>query len=93
MPPKSSTANMSSDDSRQSASVLGELKDTVQSQAKDIQRLKSEIKKLGGDPNPKATAAATSVSHGGHGGGAEPSAEEVAHYLENPFYQVSLQRV
>lgn len=90
MPPKSPTL-AASDDSRQSASVLGELKDTVQLQAKEIQRLKGEIKKLGGDP--KATAVATSVSHGGHGGGAEPSEEDVAHYLENPFYQVSLQRV
>jgi Mg/Co/Ni transporter MgtE len=93
MPPKSSS-NVSADDSRQSASVLAELKETVQSQAKEIQRLKGELKRLGGDPNnAKATAVATSVSHGGHGAGGEPSEEDVAHYLTHRFYHVSLQRV
>ncbi|KAL3909662.1 MAG: hypothetical protein SGARI_002490, partial [Bacillariaceae sp.] len=88
---KSSAKRVASN--QQSASVLGELKETVQKQADEIQRLKGELKTLQGDPKTKATAAATSVSHGGHGAGAEPSEEDVAHYLEKPFFQVSFQRV
>lgn len=78
---KSSTSNDST--------VLGELKDTIRDQAKEIERLRSELK---GNTGSKATTTA-SVSHGGHGGGGEPSEEEVAHYLQEPFYKTSLKRV
>jgi cation transporter-like permease len=69
------------------STVLRELKDTIRNQAKEIEQLKANLK---GHQTPNAAA-----SHGGgHGhGGGEPTEEEVAHYLEQPFYQVSLTRV
>lgn len=70
------------------STVLGELKDTVRNQAKEIERLKSELKTKNG-----SKAATSSVSHGGHGGGAEPSEEELTDYLQEPFYMTSLKRV
>ncbi|KAG7364969.1 magnesium transporter [Nitzschia inconspicua] len=78
-----------SNNSLQSASVLKELKETIQIQAREIEQLKAEIKKQ--SITQKSSAAAASVSHGGHG--APAGEEDVAHYLKKPFFLVSLQRV
>lgn len=69
------------------STVLGELKETIRSQAKEIEQLKADFKQ---QTTPKSTA-----SHGGgHGhGGGEPSEEDVANYLQEPFYKTSLTRV
>jgi cation transporter-like permease len=88
MAPQSTIA----DNVTSSSSVLGELKETIQTQAREIERLREELK---GITTRKAAAVATSVSHGGHGGGAagEPSEEDVARYLRQPFYEISAHRV
>ena len=67
------------------STVLGELKETIRTQAQEIERLKTDL---------KASKPSTSHAGGGHGhGGGEPTEEEVAHYLNQPFYKTSLSRV
>jgi magnesium transporter len=79
---------MANDDNKTSASALGELKETIRSQQKEIERLKAKLAK-GGDGE-KGSAA----GHGhGHGGDVELSPEELARYLHSPFYRVGLERV
>ena len=75
------------DDNKKSASALGELKETIRSQATEIERLKAQL--AGGAGKKKKAAASTSHGHGG----AEPTEEEVARYLHDPFYTVGMQRV
>jgi len=79
---------MANDNSKHSASALGELKETIQSQKKEIERLKAQVASSKGGGKTKKAA----VSHG-HGGGEELSEEEVARYLHDPFYTVGFQRV
>jgi len=75
---------MSNDNSKNSASVLGELKETILSQKNEIERLKAQLGSTGKTKK--------STGHG-HGGGEELSAEEVARYVNDPFYRVGLERV
>lgn len=77
---------MPNDDSKNSASALGELKETIRSQKKEIERLKAKI--ASSDKSKKPSAA----SHG-HGGDVELSKEELNRYLHDPFYRVGMQRV
>lgn len=67
------------------SSVLRELKEIVSKQKEEIESLKSQLKgtKRGAVP---------SQSHGGHGGG-EESIEDIATYLQKPFYALALKRV
>lgn len=69
------------------SSVLTELKETIKKQQSEIETLKKQLLK------PAAAGAASAVSHGGHGGGGEVSAEELDSYLNQPFYGVALARV
>lgn len=79
---------MSKDNTKYSASALGELKETIRSQKEEIEKLKSQLASAG---KPKKSAG---PSHGhGHGGGEELSEEEVTRYITDPFYRVGLQRV
>jgi cation transporter-like permease len=87
-----------------SASVLGELKETIQAQAHEIQQLKAQLKAAGTittktsiNPSTVTTTTAAlapiiSVSHGG-GHGAISTAGDEGQYLHKPFFKVSLQRV
>lgn len=72
------------------STVLGELKETIRNQAKEIEQLKADLKQ-----HTTTTTKIGSAGHGGgHGhGGGEPSEEEVAHYLQIPFYRTSFTRV
>jgi cation transporter-like permease len=65
------------------SNVLGELKETIRNQKKELEQLRAQVSK---------TQPASSSSHGGHGP-AEPSQEEVANYLNEPFYATSFRRV
>ncbi|CAB9507429.1 Divalent cation transporter [Seminavis robusta] len=65
-----------------SSSVLGELKETIRKQQAEIEGLKKQV----GGSKP-------SVSHGGHGGGAELSEDEVSQYLTQSFHSMALSRV
>jgi len=77
---------MSSDKLKNSASALGELKETIRLQKKEINSLKTQLASAGKTKK--------SAGHGhGHGGGEELSEEEVARYIHDPFYKVGLQRV
>jgi cation transporter-like permease len=93
-----SLSNMAPKSTAPSASALGELKETIQSQAQEIQRLQAELKQAqqqsgSSSSSSSKTKAATAISHGGGGHGAAAGEEDVAHYLSKPFFQVSLQRV
>lgn len=75
-----------SNDKSSSASALGELKETIRSQKKEIEQLKAELSNAGKTKK--------SGGHGhGHGGGEELTEEEVARYVHSPFYRVGLERV
>lgn len=77
---------MSADNVKNSASALGELKETIRSQKKEIERLKAQIN--------GSVEAKKSSGHGhGHGGGEELTEEEVIRYVNDPFFRVGLQRV
>lgn len=66
------------------SSVLGELKATIRLQKAEIEKLQQQLK--------QQAPAKSSASHGGHGGG-EVSEEDIAGYLEEPFYTTSFKRV
>jgi len=66
------------------SAVLRELKETIKKQANEIESLKKQARKEG-----KAPAA----SHGAHGGGGEPSDDELDAYLHKPFYYIASKRV
>lgn len=66
------------------SSVLRELKETIQKQAKEIDTLKKSLK-TGNAPPPAST--------GGAHGGAPPSDDEIAQYLNKPFHGVAFNRV
>mmetsp|Transcript_12017 Transcript_12017/g.28501 ORF Transcript_12017/g.28501 Transcript_12017/m.28501 type:complete len:340 (+) Transcript_12017:197-1216(+) len=77
---------MSADNVKNSASALGELKETIRSQKKEIERLKAQID--------GSVEAKKSLGHDhGHGGGEELTEEEVIRYVNDPFFRVGLQRV
>ena len=75
-----------SSDRQHSASALGELKETILSQKKEIERLKAELSSAG------KPAKSGGHSHG-HGGDVELSEEDLARYIHSPFYKVGLERV
>lgn len=77
---------MSNNDKQTSASALGELKGTIRSQQKEIERLKAKI--ASGEKSHKSSAG----GHG-HGGDVELTEEELNRYLHDPFYRVGMQRV
>ncbi|GAX15806.1 magnesium transporter [Fistulifera solaris] len=66
------------------ASVLRELKETINRQKEEISNLKSQL---------KGTKRASTPSHGAHGGGGEESIEDIATYLKKPFYAIAFKRV
>eukprot|EP00980_Cylindrotheca_fusiformis_P001982 scaffold443_cov125-Cylindrotheca_fusiformis.AAC.31 len=66
--------------------VLGELKETIRKQKNEIEKLQLELKRQ------DKSKGATSVGHGGHGGG-EVSEEDISNYLQEPFYKTSFRRV
>lgn len=84
---------MSPNDNKKSASALGELKETIRSQAKEIERLKAKIGSGSGSSSDGKKKAASSGGGGGHGGECELTEEELAKYLNDPFYMVAYQRV
>lgn len=73
----------------ESSTVLRELKETIRKQAVEIEALKRQAK-TGTDVT---TTKSASHSHGAHGGGGEVSADDLASYLERPFYSIASQRV
>jgi len=76
-------------DKDNSASALGELKETIRSQKQEIERLKAKI-----GSSEKGQKSPSSGGHGhGHGGDVELTEEELNRYLRDPFYRVGLQRV
>jgi len=85
----------------ESASALRELKETIKSQAAEIDALKKQLVASGGGKKASAATqqqqsakkATAAPSHGAHGGGGDVSAEELASYLERPFYAVASHRV
>lgn len=80
MPPRDEATSADS-------SVLRELKETIRKQAAEIEDLKRNLKK---------SSPPTRIQHGGggsHGGGAGIAADEIALYLNKPFYSVALHRV
>lgn len=78
-------------DDKNSASVLGELKERIRSQAKEIDNLKAELASGGGDTKSKSQGGGG--GGGGHGGECELTEEELTQYLNDPFYKVGMQRV
>jgi magnesium transporter len=70
--------------SKNDSTALGELKDTIRKQTKEIEQLRQEVKQQQSGGSKKIS--------GGHGG-PEVSEEDVAHYLDEPFYEMSLKRV
>jgi len=80
----SSVATFSKMTGKTDSSVLGELKETIRQQKSEIEKLQQQLK--------QQAPAKSSGSHGGHGGG-EVSEDDVANYLEEPFYTTSLKRV
>jgi len=74
-------------DKDNSASALGELKETIRSQKQEIERLKAKI-----GSSEKGQKSPSSGGHG-HGGDVELTEEELNRYLRDPFYRVGLQRV
>jgi hypothetical protein len=82
------------DGNKKSASALGELKETIRSQAKEIERLKAKIGcGSGSSSDGKKKAVSSGGGGGGHGGDCELTEEELAKYLNDPFYRVASQRV
>lgn len=79
-----SVTNMSNKATNDSA-ALGELKETIRKQAREIEILREQLQQ----PGKRAVA---TVSHGGHGGG-EPSERDISRYLGEAFYNVSIKRV
>ena len=69
------------------STVLGELKETIRKQAKEIESLREQLKGTIAKPPPKRHAP------GGHGPAVETSVDELSHYLQDPFYSISLKRV
>jgi len=70
---------------KKESSVLGELKETIRQQKSEIEKLRQQLK--------QQAPAKSSTSHGGGHGGGEVSEEDVANYLQEPFYATSLKRV
>ena len=67
------------------SAALGELKETIRKQAREIEILREQLQQ----PGKRAVA---TVSHGGHGGG-EPNERDISRYLGEAFYNVSIKRV
>jgi len=65
------------------SAALRELKETIRSQANEIDSLKKQLK--GGTKSPS--------SHGGHGAGGDTSADDLSRYLTQPFYSIAFKRV
>jgi len=86
--------SLDNDDNKKSSSALGELKETIRSQAKEIERLKAQIGSSDSGGLKKKAASSSKSSHGGgHGGDCELSEQELAQYLNDPFYKVGMHRV
>ena len=66
------------------ASVLGELKETIQRQAKEIEQLKLSLSQ---------SVQKTSSSAAGHQHHGPPSTGDQGSYLSSPFYQLAFKRV
>ena len=66
------------------SAVLSELKQTIRKQAAQIEELNAQLKK---------TKSNTGGGVGHHGGGSEASAEDLALYLNRPFYALARHRV
>ncbi len=67
------------------ASVLRELKETINRQKQEINILKSQL---------KGNKRTSTPSHGAHGGGGgDESIEDIATYLTKPFYAIAFKRV
>ena len=73
------------------SSALAELKETIRRQNKEIESLKQKLGKEEGKGSAAKKVAA--MSHGGHGGGGDDSPEDVANYMNTPFFNLSLRRV
>jgi Mg/Co/Ni transporter MgtE len=69
------------------ASVLNELKDTIQRQAKEIEQLKLSLSQK------TSAAASTSGGHHHHHGSSANDDTVSGHYLSSPFYKLALKRV
>jgi Mg/Co/Ni transporter MgtE len=69
------------------STVLGELKENIRKQAEEIQQLREQLKQQTGKK------AVPSIGHGGGHGAGEVSEEDVAHYLDQSFYNICFKRV
>jgi len=72
--------------STEDSSVLRELKETIQKQSKEIEKLKNEL-----SINQKAQAEPT--AGGGHGAPVDVTQEELVAYSTRPFYQIAYKRM
>lgn len=70
-----------------SASVLRELKDTIRTQAAEIERLKKEAS--GGTAKSKVKA----IPAGGHAHGGPTNSDEIFEYKDKTFYAIAYERV
>lgn len=73
------------------SAVLAELKETIRKQAQEIEFLRSK-QQISSTTATTKSATSSSTGHGSHGS-VEPSEEDVAKYLKQPFYQTSFTRV
>jgi len=69
------------------ASVLGELKETIQRQAKEIEQLKQSLAQT------KQKSSSTSGGHSHHHGSSSSDDPALGNYLSSPFYKLALKRV
>lgn len=76
-----------------SASALGELKETIKKQASEIEALKGQLKQQQQQQTTTKKSKAPATSHGAHGGGGDVSDDELALYPTRPFYAVARHRV
>ena len=85
-------------DETSSSSAMRELKDTIQTQAAEIDRLKNELlqaKKGGGGGGSAAVKMVKKVPSGGHahGGGGDVDNEDILDYKEKSFVSIAVERV
>ncbi|KAL7465164.1 hypothetical protein ACHAXS_005498 [Conticribra weissflogii] len=72
-----------------SSSALNELKETIKSQAAEIDRLKKQLSSAA----PSKTPTSKKVSSGGHAHGGAADNEEILDYKEKTFYAIAYERV
>jgi len=85
---KTAASSSNKNSNNNESGVLKELKEKVKDQAKEIDRLRSQLKSAG----VTKASSADAVAPGGHGGG-EVDPEDAANYMSIPFYEQAFRRV